>query len=80
MDLEQARQYCLSKRESSESFPFDDTALVLKVLDKMFAIISIDVPHRISLKCEPEYAISLREQYSFIQPGYHLSKKHWNSI
>lgn len=79
MNLEQIREYCLSKPAVSESFPFDETALVFKVADKMFALIGLD-SKQINLKCDPERAIELREEYEFIIPGYHMSKKHWNTI
>ncbi len=82
MNIEDAREYCLSKAATSESFPFDDTTLVFKVLDKMFALISLrDERQRINLKCDPDRAILLREEYpDFIYAGYHMSKKHWNTI
>ncbi|RLD38371.1 MAG: MmcQ/YjbR family DNA-binding protein [Bacteroidetes bacterium] len=80
MNIEDLRIYCLSKQATTESFPFDDVTLVLKVMNKMFALISLDGELRISLKCDPEYAIELREKYSAIIPGFHLNKKLWNTI
>ena len=81
MNIEELREYCLSMKGTTESFPFDDATLVLKVEGKMFAIIPLNtVDTSISLKCDPELAISLREQYEAVVPGYHLSKKHWNTV
>ncbi|MEE4116182.1 MAG: MmcQ/YjbR family DNA-binding protein [Marinilabiliaceae bacterium] len=81
MNIEEIREYCISKEEVSEGFPFDDVTLVFKVTNKMFAILSLDEnPSRISLKCIPERALELREKYDSIIPGYHLSKTHWNTI
>ena len=81
MTLDELRDYCLSKPATAESLPFDDTTLVFKVMGKMFALISLETsPLRISLKCESEQAVELRETYPAIQPGFHLSKKHWNTI
>lgn len=80
MDIESIRHYCLAKLGVSESFPFDEETLVFKVLDKMFAVIGLDHPEWVTLKCEPERAIDLREQYSDIQPAYHFNKRHWNQL
>ena len=80
MDIEKFRGYCLSKKGATEDFPFDDTTLVMKVLDKMFALVNLDGDLSINLKCDPEKAIDLREQYPAVKPGYHMSKKHWNTI
>lgn len=80
MNIEEIREYCLKKDGVTESFPFDDTALVFKVLDKMFALTIIEGDLRINLKCDPEKAIELREEYSYVIPGYHMNKKHWNTI
>ena len=81
MNNEQIREYCISKKGVTESFPFDDTALVFKVMDKMFALLNISEDSKgISLKCDPEMAIELREQYPEVTPGYHFNKKHWNTI
>ena len=79
--IEQIRSYCLSKNKVSESFPFDDTTLVFKVHNKMFAILSLDKdPLQMNLKCDPEKAIELREEFHQVIPGYHSNKKHWNTI
>jgi predicted DNA-binding protein (MmcQ/YjbR family) len=81
MNIEEIREYCLSKRGTTEEFPFDDVSLVIKAGEKMFALIALDtMPTRISLKCDPEYALELREQYPAVQPAYHFNKKHWNMI
>jgi predicted DNA-binding protein (MmcQ/YjbR family) len=81
MNIEEFREYCLSKKYVTEEFPFDTVTLVFKVAGKMFAIASLDeIPVRISLKCDPERAITLREQNEEILPGYHLNKKLWNSM
>ncbi|MDR2937382.1 MAG: MmcQ/YjbR family DNA-binding protein [Prevotellaceae bacterium] len=80
MDIEEVREYCIAKNGVTESFPFDDTALVFKVCDKMFALLSIDDDAWLNLKCEPEKAIELREQFSEVTPGFHMNKKMWNTI
>jgi predicted DNA-binding protein (MmcQ/YjbR family) len=81
MQIEELREYCLSLKGVSESFPFDDVSLVFKVLDKMFALIPIDSPElSIALKCDPEKAIELRERFSCVEPAYHFNKKYWNTI
>lgn len=80
MNIEEIREYCLLKKGVTESFPFDEVTLVFKVMNKMFAILSLDGGHGISLKCEPEKAIYLREQYPAVKPGYHLNKQLWNSV
>ena len=79
--LELVYQHCIGKAGATEGFPFDEDTLVLKVGGKMFALISLEKsPLWISLKCDPERAVELRESYASVQPGYHLSKIHWNSI
>ena len=81
MNIEELRAYCLSKKHVSESFPFDAHTLVFKVANKMFALTGLeDFPPRVNLKCDPERAISLRESYSEITPGFHMNKKHWNTV
>lgn len=81
MNVEEIRLYCLSKREVTESFPFDEHTLVFKVANKMFAIVPLERRGEIALKCDPDYAIELREQYEGeIYPAWHLSKKHWNGL
>ncbi|MEZ4923180.1 MAG: MmcQ/YjbR family DNA-binding protein [Crocinitomicaceae bacterium] len=80
MNIEDFRDYCLNKKGISESFPFDETTLVFKVMNKMFALADIEVFDFINLKCDPDRAIDLRERYTAIQPGYHMNKKLWNSV
>lgn len=84
MNIEQLREYCLTKKGVTEHFPFDETTLVFKVLGKMFALTSLKGweagTQSINLKCDPEYAQELRAAYQSIEPGYHMSKKHWNTI
>ena len=81
MNYEELREYCLSLKGTTESFPFDEFSLVLKVQGKMFALIPLDNPEtQIALKCDPDKAIALREEFSAITPAYHFNKKHWNSV
>lgn len=81
MDLLKIREYCLSKPLTSEEFPFDEVTLVFKVHGKMFALVDLEsIPLRINLKCEPTRASLLREEFDFVTPGYHMNKKHWNTI
>ncbi len=81
MNAEEIRTYCLQKPGVTESFPFDDVSLVFKVMNKIFAILSLDSePVSINLKCEPDLAIELRERFSGVLPGYHMNKQHWNTV
>ena len=82
MDIERLRTYCLAKKGVTEDFPFDNVTLVFKVMGKMFALASLErLPPQVNLKCDPEKAIELREEYDgAIIPGYHMSKVHWNTI
>jgi predicted DNA-binding protein (MmcQ/YjbR family) len=80
MNIEMYREYCLSLQGTSESMPFDDKTLVFKVMGKMFALTGIENFESINLKCNPERAIELREKYSCVLPGYHMNKKHWNTV
>ncbi len=81
MNIEEFREYCLSKPHVEETLPFDQDTLVFKVAGKMFALCSLsDYAGGVALKCDPERAVELREQYPAIQPGYHMSKKHWNTV
>jgi len=80
MNIEEYRDYCLAKKGVTESFPFDETTLVFKVMNKMFALAGIEDFSFINLKCDPEKAIELREEYSGITGAYHMSKTHWNSV
>lgn len=81
MNIEDLRAYCLSKAGSGEGFPFDQSTLAFKVLDKIFALVDIDSVHpTVNLKCNPEQALEWREQYAEVIPGYHMNKKHWNTV
>jgi predicted DNA-binding protein (MmcQ/YjbR family) len=80
MNAEEVRQYCITKKLVTESFPFGESTLVFKVAGKMFALLSLEFPLSINLKCDPEKAIELREHHPEITPGYHMNKKHWNTI
>ena len=80
MDIESFRLYCLDKRGVTEEFPFDESALVFKVMGKIFAITNVDVFASINLKVDPEELPELMEQYTCVQPGYHMNKKHWMTV
>lgn len=80
MDIETAREYCLSKKGVTECLPFDEYSLVMKVMGKMFALIDLESANKLCLKCDPEYAIELRERYSAIEGAYHFQKKYWNQV
>jgi predicted DNA-binding protein (MmcQ/YjbR family) len=81
MDLEALLGHCVAKPGATASYPFGPGALVIKVAGKMFAIVEEDAdPLRVSLKCEPEIAVVLRESYASVAPGYHLNKRHWNTV
>jgi len=81
MDLAQFREYCLSRQGATEETPFGPDTLVFKVGGKIFAIAPLDeVPARANLKCNPDLALELRDRYEQVRPGYHMNKKHWNTI
>ena len=81
MDLAQFREYCLSKPCATEGTPFGPYALVFKVSGKMFALAALDeVPTTVNLKCDPDLALELRDRYEQVTPGYHMNKKHWNTV
>jgi predicted DNA-binding protein (MmcQ/YjbR family) len=81
MDVDAIRKYCLRKEDVTEGFPFGPSALVFKTAGKMFLLMMIDeVPTSINLKCEPDKALELREAYPCVLPGYHMNKKHWNTV
>jgi predicted DNA-binding protein (MmcQ/YjbR family) len=81
VNLETFRKYCLSKPQTTEGTPFGPDVLVFKVGGKMFALASLDeVPARVNLKCDPDLALELRDRYEQVTPGYHMNKKHWNTI
>ena len=81
MDIEAFRDYCLSRKGTTEEFPFDEEVLTFKVMGKVFALTGINAqPFRVNLKCDPEKAVELREQYESVEPGFHMNKKHWNTV
>jgi len=81
MNIEQFREYCLSKKGVTEDFPFDEVTLCLRVGGKIFAITGLDSEHfTVNLKCDPDFALELREQHPEVQPGWHMNKKHWNTV
>jgi predicted DNA-binding protein (MmcQ/YjbR family) len=81
MNIESICEYCISKKGAEETYPFDEETLVFKVSGKMFALIPLEkIPLQINLKCDPEKAIELREQFEDVQPGWHMSKNHWNTV
>jgi predicted DNA-binding protein (MmcQ/YjbR family) len=77
MNIEEIRDYCLSKAGVTESFPFDETTLVFKVMGKIFCLINLDAEPGLLLKNTPEKVIDMRERYSCVLPGYHMNKTHW---
>ena len=80
MDLERFRQFCLAKPGVTEERPFGPDVLVFKVAGKMFALAPLEYFASVNLKCDPERTIELRERYAGIVPGYHMNKKHWNTV
>lgn len=80
MDLDQFRKYCMEKKAVTEETPFGPDTLVYKVAGKIFAITGFEKPMRANLKCDPERAMELREEYEEVLPGYHMNKIHWNTV
>ncbi len=81
MNIEEFQSYCLSKKGVEECFPFDEKTLVFKVMGKMFALTGLEREEfQVNLKCDPEYALELREEHIDIVEGWHMSKKHWNTV
>ena len=81
MDLEDFREHCLNKPHVTESTPFGEDVLVFKVAGKMFALAALDeIPVTVNLKCDPDLALELRDRYEQVRPGYHMNKKHWNTV
>jgi len=80
MNIESLRDYCLLKQGATESFPFGDDTLVFKLENKIFLLCRLTNPDRFNVKCDPEKAITLREEYEEVQPGYHMNKTHWNTV
>ncbi len=80
MNIEAYRDYCLSLKGVTESFPFDETTLVFKVMGKMFSLLNTKAEHSVNLKFLPDKCLHIREQYPVVKAGYHMNKKHWNTI
>lgn len=81
MDLPELIEYCLGQKAAEETTPFGPDVLVYKVCDKVFALTSPDgVPSRVNLKCDPDRAVELRDEYEAVIPGFHMNKKHWNTV
>lgn len=80
MNIERARVYCLSLPQVTEDFPFDETTLVFRIGGKIFAMLDLENTEWFVLKCQPEYAIELRERYPEIAPAWHMNKKYWNQL
>lgn len=81
MNIDSFREYCLAKKGVTEDFPFDEVTLCLRVVGKIFAITGLDSEaFTVNLKCEPDYAVELRERHPEVQPGWHMNKKHWNTV
>ncbi|MFN3556971.1 MAG: MmcQ/YjbR family DNA-binding protein [Bacteroidales bacterium] len=80
MNIEEYREFCLGLKGTTEHFPFDEQTLVFKVMGKMYALADVDAFESINVKCDPDRALELREQYPGVKPGYHMSKKHWNTV
>ncbi|MFT5642155.1 MAG: putative DNA-binding protein (MmcQ/YjbR family) [Flavobacteriales bacterium] len=80
VNIEEYRDYCLFKPGVTEGLPFDDNTLVFKVMGKIFALANMDPFQSVNLKCEPELALKLRAQFTAVIPGYHMNKKHWNTV
>lgn len=84
MNVEELRAYCIHKKGVTEGMPFDEDVLVFKVMNKMFALTSLQNweagQGSVNLKCEPERALRLRQEFAAITPGYHMNKKHWNTV
>ena len=80
MDIETLREYCLAKKATHEGFPFDQTTLVFKVVDRMFAVIDLEQPDHMTLKCDPDYALELRDRYHSVEGAFHFNKKYWNQV
>lgn len=80
MNIEEIRSYCLELSLVSEDMPFGDDTIVFRIKGKIFALLNLQQPFGINLKCDPVLAVQLREEYEYVLPGYHMNKKHWNTI
>lgn len=80
MNIETVREYCLGKKAATEDMPFGEDVLVIRVMGKMFLCISLSTPDRITMKCDPDYALELRDRYNAIEGAWHFNKKYWNQV
>ena len=80
MNIESIRDYCLTLPRATEDFPFDDTTLVFRIEGKIFALVDLERHDRLMLKCDPEYAETLREHHAEVEPGWHMNKRYWNML
>ncbi|MCH3880957.1 MULTISPECIES: MmcQ/YjbR family DNA-binding protein [Tenacibaculum] len=84
MHIEQLREYCIAKKGVTEHFPFDDVTLVFKVMNKIFLLTGLtsweNNEEKMNVKCDPDWAEELRGAYESVNPGYHMNKKHWNTV
>src|SRR4051794_18740411 len=81
MDVETLKNYALAKPFSTQDFPFDNETMALRVKNKIFALVPTKAsPQRANLKCDPDWAEILRQTYKAVTPGYHMNKRHWNTI
>jgi len=80
VNIEYLRDYCIAKPGATESFPFGEDTLVFKIGGKLFLLTGLQEANRFNAKCDPEEAVTLREQHPEVQPGYHMNKQHWNTV
>ena len=80
MNIEEIRNYCLTKPNATEDMPFGEGVLAFRIHGKIFLLTSLDQPDRFNVKCDPEKAVELRELYEEVKPGFHMNKKHWNTV
>ncbi|HET9056106.1 MAG TPA: MmcQ/YjbR family DNA-binding protein [Chitinophagaceae bacterium] len=81
MDIEILREYCLQKADATEELPFGPDVVVFKARGKMFLLLPLDTEEvQFNVKCDPALAVELREEYDCVKPGYHMNKKHWNTV
>jgi predicted DNA-binding protein (MmcQ/YjbR family) len=80
LNIEELRDYCIGKPAVTEGFPFGEDTLVFKVAGKIFLLTGLEQGDRFNVKCDPEWAVELRERYTEVQPGYHMNKKMWNTV
>jgi predicted DNA-binding protein (MmcQ/YjbR family) len=80
VNIEELRDYCLQKPGATEGFPFGEDTLVFKIAEKIFLLTGLQTGDRFNVKCDPEWAVELRERHPEVQPGYHMNKKMWNTV